>query len=229
VSAVLRRALRLRLTRRYRLPATTVLALAFVASSPAQLDAQRFTCEEASAVLLSADAERLDRFSAASTMLGCGNIAPGTIASALRRATPNTTADTIATILAMRTFDRRLADSIRVVALDSNQSIARRTLYLQLLTSYALPGAVVDTEATSRGSLSVLHRSLHLWAELGVRPFGTRLIRAEDRTSVLATIAAMGRQDPDEHLRQLAARVATELERLIQESDDNDLFKRTWP
>jgi hypothetical protein len=60
-------------------------------------------------------------------------------------------------------------------------------------------------------------------------PFGTRLIRVEDRTRIVATIAEMGRQDPDEELRRLAAKVATELPRLIQESDDNDLFKRTWP
>ena len=36
-------------------------------------------------------------------------------------------------------------------------------------------------------------------------------------------------QDPDENLRLLAGRVVTELERMIVESDANDLFPRRWP
>jgi hypothetical protein len=217
------------------MPAARTLAVVFLASSPALLGAQRFTCEEASKILLSASAPRPDRFSAANKMFECGNIAAATVAGALRRAKPNSTADTIATILATTTFDRRLADSIRAMALDSRQSTARRTLCLQLLTSYALPFTGVDTEAISRGASSVLHRRLRvydIWQLLfdpPMPPFATRLIRVEDRTRIVTTIAEMGRQDPDEALRRLAAEVAIELPRLIQESDDNDLVRRRWP
>jgi hypothetical protein len=228
VSCVWGRGARVRFARWSHLPATTALALALVVSSPALLVAQRFTCEEASAVLIAAEVPRLDRFSAASTMMGCGTMAPGVIATALRRAKPNSTADTVLTIVAMQTFDRRLADSIRAMALDSSQSIARRTTYLQLLTTYALPGTVVNTEAIGHESLPVLHHHI-LWVTEASRPFGTRLILKEDRARIVATIAEMGRQDPDDGLRRLAARVAPELERLAEESDANGLFKRTWP
>ena len=59
VSSVSRWRSRLPLARRYRIPAMTIVALAVGASSPALLGAQRFTCEEASAVLLSHDAALL--------------------------------------------------------------------------------------------------------------------------------------------------------------------------
>jgi hypothetical protein len=206
-----------------------------VASHPTRLGAQRFTCEEASTVLLSTDAQRLDRFAATNALFRCGDITAGTVASALRRAKPNTTADTLATILAWVTFDRRLVDSIRVVAVDSSQSTARRTLYLQLLTNYAVPFTVVDTEAIKRATYFVLRRRQPLHGnrkhllEAASAPFGTRLIRKEDRARAVATIAEMARHDPDENLRLLAGRVVTELEQLIAESDANDLFPRRWP
>ena len=155
-------------------------------------------------------------------------MAPGTIAGALRHARPNSTADTVVTTLATQTFDRRLVDSIRVMAVDSSQSTVRRTLCLQLLTGYALPGTFVDTEAIGHESFSVLRRN-SLWVTEASRPFGTRLILKEDRARILATIAAMGRQDPDDSLRRLAARVVPELEHLLQEADANELFRRTWP
>ena len=228
MSDVVRRGARVTAVRRYRTPTTTVLALALAVSSPALLAAQRFTCEEANKILISTDSPRLDRFSAGSTILSCGIIAPGVIATALRRARLNSTADTVATTLAMQTFDRRLADSIRVMAVDSSQSTARRMLCLQLLTRYALPGTVVDTEAIGHESLSVLRRHI-LWVTEASRPFGTRLILKEDRARIVAAIAAMGRQDTDQGLRRLAARVAPELEGLLKQSDDNELFRRTWP
>ena len=227
MSAVVRRGAWVRFGRWHRVPAIG-LAFALVVTSPSLLRAQRFTCEEARALLVSADAPRLDRFSAASTIMGCGTVAPGVVASALRSAKPNSTADTVASILAVQTFDRRLVDSIRVMAVDSSESTPRRTFYLQLLARYALPGTVVDTEAASHGSTWVLHRNL-IWGTLGSRPFGTLLILKEDRARIIATIAAMGRQDPDDGLRRLAALVAPELERLVQEADTNELYKRTWP
>ena len=223
---------RFSLARRSRTLVKSALVLAFAASNPALLNAQRFTCEEAGRVALSADAARADRFSATFTIPGCANIAPAIVVSALRRAAPNTSADTLASILAGIIFDRRLADSIRVMALDSSQSTERRMLYLELLASYALPGTVIRDGTVRRASLVNVDNfqpPRKLLDEPVRPPFGTRLIRVEDRTRIVATIAAMGVQDPDEQLRRLAATVATELERLIKQSDDNDLFRRTWP
>ena len=214
-----------------RATARGVIALAFLMLRPAPMGAQRFTCEGARTVLLSDAAARRDQFSAANTILGCGNVGAGTIASALRRATPNTTADTIASNLAFLTFDRRLADSIRVIALDSSQSTERRTLYLRLLANYVAPGTGIDVDAGKRGSSRVLHRSVHAAVETRSGPFGTWPMRAEDRASVLATIVVMGARDPDEKLRRLAERVGKELPGLLKhdaarDSVRNELFRR---
>lgn len=222
------RGARVRFGRRYRLTARTVLALGVVVSSPTLLSAQRFTCEQASAVLIADEAPRLDRFSAGSTVMGCGVMAPGVIATAMRRARPNSTADTIVTTLAWQTFDRRLVDSIRVMAVDTRQTRSRRMLYLQLLTRYALPGTGIDDDALGSESRWVLHSSAQSF-DRSARPFGTLLILKEDRTRIVATIAEMGRHDPDEPLRRLAGKVAVEVEGRIKESDAKALFPRTWP
>jgi hypothetical protein len=225
---VVRRGARVRFGRWYYTPASTVLALALVAWSPALLGAQRFTCEEARTILLSDTVPRLDLFSAGSTIMGCGVVAPGVVASALRRARPNSTADTVVTTAAWQTFDRRLVDSIRVMAVDTRQTRSRRMLYLQLLTRYALPGTGIDDDALGSESRWVLHSSAQFF-DRSARPFGTLLILKEDRTRIVATIAEMGRHDPDEPLRRLAGKVAVELEGRIKESDANALFPRTWP
>jgi hypothetical protein len=209
----------------WRVRGSTALAIALLLLvRPAMLEAQRFTCEEAGAILLLDDAPRLDLFSAASTIMGrCGTIAAGAIATALRRAAPNSTADTLAMVAAMNVYDRRLADSIGVVALDSSQSTTRRTLYLRILVNLAYPGMSVDVDAARRGG-SALRVDLHRVGAHHHRAFGTRMMRAEDRARAIATIARMGIQDPDEDLRQLARVVAVELDQQLR----NNLFER-WP
>ena len=101
-------------------------------------------------------------------------------------------------------------------------------LYLQLLTRYALPGTGIADDALGSESRWVLHSSAQFF-DRSARPFGTLLILKEDRTRIVATIAEMGRHDPDEPLRRLAGKVAVELEGRIKESDANALFPRTWP
>ena len=231
MKTVQRLASRHALWRRPRAPARAIVVSAFLTLCPEPLEAQRFTCEEASTLLLSVDAARLDRFSAASTVLTCGNIAAGTIATALRRAAPNSILDSLAFAIAHYIYDRRLADSVRVFALDSTQSTSRRTSYLAILVNLASPGTIVRVDHLRNG-YHVLGRD---WSRVGaddkLRVFGTRAMRDEDRARVLATIATMAVQDPDEDLRLLAERVAKELEQHLRDSHavHDSLFPRRPP
>jgi hypothetical protein len=163
-------------------------------------------CGEAQATLLSDGATRQQVVSAMAKIVHCGDIAPGTIVAALRRATPNTTRDTIAHAGAWSLFDRRLLDSVRVLALDYSQPTARRIAHLQLLTRYAVPSVAVDTSSIHHDHPSVLVSMTDGGGWQGTRPLGL-----EDRKWARASIQAMAHRDPDARLRKLAGLVAEQL------------------
>ncbi len=178
--------------------------LAPARSSRAQ---QTLTCDQARTTLLANGASRAQLVLATAKIINCGDMAPGTVVATLRRATPNSTRDTLAQAAAFNLFDRRLLDSVRVLALDASQSAARRQVYLRLLTRYAAPLAAVDTTALNAESPKVLGAGGD-----GVGVQGTSPLGVEGRNSARATIQAMGYHDPDPRLRKLASLVGDQLQ-----------------
>jgi len=186
--------------------ATVVLASALV--YPAPLAAQSITCDQARKTLLAANSKRAALFSAGSHMLGCLSEAPGTIASGLRRATPGTVQDTVLQQGAYLLNDRRLVDSVRALAVDQSQALARRRLYLQLLTRYISPGTSIDMSAASAEKLLALVGSGDEESVTGAQP-----IDEAARVRALGTIYSMKQSDSDTGLRTLANMVYHELYR----------------
>jgi hypothetical protein len=117
----------------------------------------------------------------------------------------NSTLDTLVQFDAYMLFDRRLADSIRALALDPNQSKARRTFYLYLLTRYAAPSAGVDTGAVGKRSIAIVVQPHVEWVT------GNQPLTASDRVRVRSTILSMATDDPDPTLRELARMVHEDL------------------
>jgi hypothetical protein len=81
----------------------------------------------------------------------CGDAAPGWIARMLREATPLSTRDTVARSGAWALLDRRLIDSVRVLAIDHAQTTERRRYFLRLLARYVSPTAAVDDRHINDG------------------------------------------------------------------------------
>lgn len=104
-------------------------------------------------------------------------------------------------------LDRRLADSVRSLAVDPAQTVGRRTYFLRLLTRYATPNVGLNESATGTQGGSAVLSLADPTGKIGQLP-----MNREARNRVRATIASMGNQDPDANLRRLAAMVATELQ-----------------
>ena len=180
-------------------------ALGLLAFAPRTLAAQ-MTCDQAKKTLAANNAKRADLFTAAGTIVNCGDLAPGAIVAALRKAAPNSTLDTLVRYDAYSLLDRRLADSIRALAVDPNQSVGRRTLYLQLLARYAAPRVGVDTAAVTKKRFTAIVVQPRADGFAGNQP-----LTAADRARVRATISTMAAQDPNANLRELARMVYDDL------------------
>jgi hypothetical protein len=102
--------------------------------------------------------------------------------------------------------DRRLADTVRVRAVDGNQPTARRTQFLGLLVRYAAPTQGVDVTAVSAGRRTALVGAAD---EAGIA--GPQPMTVTDRSRVRSTIDSMAEHDTDPTLRQLANMVRAEL------------------
>ena len=129
----------------------------------------------------------------------------------LRQATPLSTKDTIARIGAWALLDRRLTDSLRVLATDQTQTTERRRFFLSLLVRYAAPNAVIDEGSLDSGAPAVLSTMLDPGGVHGTWPPNT-----QSHGVVLYTIQQMASNDPDARLRKLAAQVYTELPNYVQ-------------
>jgi hypothetical protein len=189
--------------------AVVVTLLLLPASAKAQ---QALTCDQARSTLLSSGGSRAQLIAATATIIRCGDIAPATVATALRRATPNTTRDTLAQFGAASLFDRRLLDSVRVLALDYSQPTARRQAYLHLLTRYASPIAAIDVRSLDRDDAPKVLGAGD--GEGGVD--GTQPLGVDGRNLARATIQTMGWHDPDPRLRKLANLVGEQLQAFMQ-------------
>jgi hypothetical protein len=118
---------------------------------------QSLTCEQARDILLASSSTRDDRYHAiAKAVNACGNGGPIMIARALRAAAPLSTADTVARTGAYALLDRRLADSVRVLARDQSQTTERRRYFLRLLTRYVAANASIDERFVDADAPSVL-------------------------------------------------------------------------
>jgi hypothetical protein len=138
----------------------------------------------------------------------CGDAAPGWVARLLRQATPLSTKDTVARTAAWSLLDRRLTDSVRVLALDQTQTTERRRYFLRLLARYVSPiAAVDDRHINDDPSPSVILAAQDADGVLGTWP-----PNAESRNRARGTIHQMGETDPDATLRKLAALVYDELQ-----------------
>jgi len=185
------------------------LGLTFAAlclALPSRAVAQRRNCDQARAVLLNETSTRTESYVEMATMVNCGDAAPGTIVKMLRQFAPRSAGDTLARQGAWALLDTRLVDSIRVLALDVNQTTERRLFLLRLLTRSAALNAAVNESQMNSDAPSVLTAVLHPGGVLGTSP-----PTAESRNRARATIQTMGLRDPDPTLRKLAGLVYEEL------------------
>jgi hypothetical protein len=164
------------------------------------------TCNQAKAILVANNSQRADMFGAASRILGCLDDAPGAVATGLRRATAGSMQDTVLTEDAYILFDRRLVDSVRALAVDQSQILAKRQSYLLLLTRYISPGTGIDFTAASTGKLMTLSASGGREGVTGAEP-----IDGAARERALASMYSMKLNDSDAGLRALAGMVYDEL------------------
>ncbi len=183
------------------------VAVASAFACPAPLVAQgSMTCNQAKAILVADTSQRADMFRAASRILGCPGDAPGAIATGLRGATAGSMKDTVLAQDAYILFDRRLVDSVRALAVDQSQALAKRQRYLLLLTRYISPGTGIDFTAASTGKLMALSASGGREGLTGLQP-----IDGSARERALASIYSMYQNDSDAGLRALASMVYHEL------------------
>jgi len=165
------------------------------------------TCNQAKVILVADTSQRADMFRAASRILGCLGDAPGAIATGLRGAAAGSMQDTALTQDAYLLFDRRLVDSVRVLAVDQSQALSKRQGYLLLLTRYISPGTGIDFTAASTGKLMALSGSGGREGVTGSQP-----IDGSARERALSSIYAMKQNDSEAGLRALASMVYHELD-----------------
>jgi hypothetical protein len=185
--------------------AVVVVASAFAYPVPSAAQGS-MTCNRAKAILVSDTSQRANMFRAASHIFACLDDAPGTIATGLRRATSGSMQDTVLTEDASILFDRRLVDSVRALAVDQSQALAKRKRYLLLLTRYIWPGTGIDFNAAATGKLLALSASSYRNEFPGSQP-----IDGSARERALAGIYSMKLNDSDAGLRALASMVYDEL------------------
>jgi hypothetical protein len=162
------------------------------------------TCAQAQAILSTNGVySRAQIANAWPVMIKCGDPAPPTIILALRQANANSARDTLAIDAAWALADRRLVDSIIVLAKDPTQLIARRSKYLALLTRDVNP----DVAFTLGPSGSVR------LATMGdVTPVtGNQPIDQPARNRSSAAIAWMSANDSNGDIRRWAAAIAKQL------------------
>jgi hypothetical protein len=200
-----------RWTKRSALVAVSLLLIALLVPAESSGAQQTLTCDQARTTLLTNGGSRAQLVLATAKIIHCGDMAPTTVAATLRRATPNSTRDTLAQAAAFTLFDRRLLDSVRVLALDASQTAARRQVYLRLLTRYAAPLAAIDTTSLGQEPPKVLGAGGDGDGVVGTSPLGL-----EGRNWARATIQTMGFHDPDPRLRKLANAVGDQLQFFMQ-------------
>jgi hypothetical protein len=180
--------------------------------APVSIAAQTPTCAQAQTTVNSNEGYSRDQIAMAwYVMVTCGDAAPAAIVSAIRRATLNTGRDTLALLAAWSLADRRLVDSIIVLAKDPSQVNARRWQYLGLLTRYYDPSLTLDLSARGPGGGIALAVATDAKTWGGNQPIDQA---ARDRAK--AAIAWMGANDPSLELRRMAALVAQQLATLTQ-------------
>jgi len=207
----------LTMRRRYLPLARLQQALAFALAAvflvyPSRIEAQITSCNQAQAILLNPSSLRDDLYMAMAKAVRCPGDGPRIIATVLRQATPLSTLDTIARQGAYALLDRRLTDSVRVLATDPTQTTERRTLFLRLLTRYAAANAAVDaSQINSQPTPSVLLAVQDAGGVLGTYPPD-----ATSRNNARATIHHMSLNDSDATLRKLAGLVYVQLQDYMQ-------------
>src|SRR5688572_1687755 len=134
------------------------------------LSAQAMSCATARQTILSNGSKRDALIEASAVIVRCGDLAPNTIVAALRKAAPGSLRDTLARGNAYTLRDARLADSVAVLALDPQQSLARRTFYLGLLVRYVSPHAGLNAFAAADPMTPVLIYQPHTGVIDGNQP-----------------------------------------------------------
>ena len=186
-----------------------VLALTILScfAFPSRGVAQRMSCSRAQTTLLNKNSTRDELQLAMAKMVNCGDAAPAGSVKMLRQVTSRSTADTIAITGAWALLDRRLVDSIGVLALDASQPRERRLVFLRLLTRYVAPSAGIDTSEVNYQVPSVLTSMQDSEGVIGTNP-----ITFDGRNVARARIQSMSIHDADTTLRKLAALVYQELQ-----------------
>jgi hypothetical protein len=100
----------------------SALVLALLAM-PAPAVAQQMTCAQALTATAHTGYTRDQIAEAWNVLVGCGDAAPPAIAAAIRSAPLNSAKDTLALLAAWSLADRRLVDSIIVLAKDPSQNV----------------------------------------------------------------------------------------------------------
>jgi hypothetical protein len=183
-----------------RMSVSMAVLLGIVLLGSSELKAQQaMPCDTAS-VLLTNEGQTAARLEeAASTIVGCGDMAPTTIAKALRTALSGTVRDSAAQYAAWFLADRRLIDSVAVLGKDASQTVSKRRAFLKLLARYVVPSAAVYTENAQGASDYVLG----VLSDADVVD-GNQPITASDRARALDAIVWMGVNDPNLDVRRVA-------------------------
>jgi hypothetical protein len=186
------------------------LFAASVIALPAPLLGQARTCAHADSVLRSDERGRQERIEAIGKLLDCADTRVSAFTALLRRAQPGSVGDTLGRIATWYLFDPRFVDSVAVLSKDARQSRERRLLYLGLLTRYSDCSTAVDTHALDEPMATVTVGGTDMCGSDDLHP-----LPAADRDRARAAVAWMGRNDPDDRLRALAAQVSEELDEIF--------------
>lgn len=138
--------------------------------------------------------------------LPCRDDAAAVITKLLRRSRLGTVRDTLALLAAHALRDEGIVDSVSALAKDSAQSIAQRTIYLNLLAVYTDCRREVNNWPGFEDRWTVLRWMPHQCGRAHRQPLSN-----DARERARAGIAWMGAHDPDTRLRELSRRVAEEL------------------
>jgi hypothetical protein len=192
------------------LKALIMCATILVVSPPglrAQAGGATMTCGAAQDLLLKSGGSAANIVWASRTIIRCGDIAPTTLIAALRKVAVNSLRDSVVQEAAWRLSDRRLVDSVIAYSKQSQQSVARRTLGLKLLTHYVDPMASLHPAGANEPMKIVLVTVPH-----GAPVLGNAPIASADQLRALDAIRWMSTNDPDAGIRAIATLAAKELD-----------------
>jgi hypothetical protein len=187
--------------------ATTFLLAAILLTIPAGLSGQRMSCARADSVLRSETRARQKGGEAlGALLLNCRDSSVAIVTALLRQLPTRSTGDELAIAGAAALLVPEMLDSVVALSKDAQQSMARRTLYLALLTRYADCRFGLDRDALGRSHSHVIFLQLDACDR-----DGRHALSFVDRDHALVAIAWISQHDPDGRVRELAREASEEI------------------